>query len=69
MKIKIPRKKIQAKAIQAHVPWLNLKTNFKIVCLFVSQYADKRRNPLGQIHAPGPQHRYPCTQSAKGVPK
>ena len=32
-------------------------------------YAEKRRNPLVQIHAPGSKHRYPCTQSAGGVPK
>ena len=29
----------------------------------------KRRKPFVQIHAPGSKYRYPCTQSAGGVPK
>ena len=41
----------------------------KILDIFFIQYADKRRNPLVQIHAPGSKHRYPCTQSSGGVPK
>ena len=35
--------KIQAKAIQGHVPWLNLKTNFQIS---FSQYANNVGTPL-----------------------
>ena len=39
---KIP-KKFKAKAIQGHVPWLNLKKNFQI-CF--SQYANNVGTPL-----------------------
>ena len=40
---KIRGKKIQAKAIQGHVPWLNLKKNFRIS---FSQYANNVGHPL-----------------------
>ena len=40
---KIPRKKIQAKAIQGHVPWLNLENNFQIS---FTQYANNVGIPL-----------------------
>ena len=42
-KIRKIRKKIQAKAIQGHVPWLRLKKNFQIS---FSQYANSIRTPL-----------------------
>ena len=57
--------KFQAKAIQGHVSWLNLKKNFQIS---FSQYANNVA-PFFQIHAPGSKYRYPCTQPAGGVPK
>ena len=42
-KIRKIRKKIQAKAIYGHVPWLNLKKNFQIS---FSQYANNVGTPL-----------------------
>ena len=54
---KSPRNSKQ-KVIQWHALWLNLKKVFQIM---FSRYADRRRNPLVQIHAPDSKHRYPCT--------
>ena len=42
-KIRKNPKKFQAKAIQGHVPWLNLKKNFQIS---FSQYANNVETPL-----------------------
>ena len=39
------RKEIQAKALQGHVPWLNLKKNFQISFL---QYANNVGTPSAQ---------------------
>ena len=65
-KIRKIRKKFQAKASQRHVTCLNLKKKFQIS---FSQFANNVGTPFFQIHAQGSKYKYPCTQSAGGVPK
>ena len=59
-------KKFQAKAILGHIPWLNSKKNLQIS---FSQYVNNVGTPFFLIYVPGSKYRYPCTQSAGGVPK
>ena len=60
------KKNFEAETIQGHAPWLNLKKKIQIN---FPQYTHEQGNPKVQIHEPCSQHRYPCTQTAWGVPK
>ena len=60
------RKKIQAKAIQGHVPWLNAKKMFQVS---FSQCADNVETPFVQIHMPGSNTHALNQPGGGGVPK